>query len=291
MGVGDALYDYPLTLPKGKYSMQVLVRHDSKAMLDRLTHLVVPVDFTLAKDLAVPLHTSMHDALAGADKTFSGGAMARGSRVRVFVSAPAGKAPGGAHGDVLVGAVRVGGGTEWKVPAREDCVLQVLVPKEAAKDKDKDAEKKDKSDAEAEQEEVRDARLKRLKKLREDKKWGAADALAQALLAEFPQHLPLLSEVLSRRDRDGEAGETAAERQQRCAAAIECAAAVVAAVDVASLAAHFGLKHDTEDPAAKEACKSAEQRKEALLPALLSRVERWLELMAPAPSCESAAGV
>jgi tripeptidyl-peptidase-2 len=53
MGSGDALYPYPMTLPKGKYTMQVLVRHDKKAMLDKLKNLIVPVDFTLAKDISV----------------------------------------------------------------------------------------------------------------------------------------------------------------------------------------------------------------------------------------------
>lgn len=45
---------------------------------------------------------------------------------------------------------------------------------------------------------VRDARLKRLKKLREDKKHESFDALAAALRADFPAHLPLLEEIMSR---------------------------------------------------------------------------------------------
>lgn len=45
---------------------------------------------------------------------------------------------------------------------------------------------------------VRDARLKRLKKLREDKKHESFDALAAALRADFPTHLPLLEEIMSR---------------------------------------------------------------------------------------------
>lgn len=72
MGAGDALYPYPMTLPKGKYSMQLLVRHDNKAVLDKLKNLTVPVDFTLAKELAAPVHGSLQDALAGGDK-YTGG--------------------------------------------------------------------------------------------------------------------------------------------------------------------------------------------------------------------------
>jgi tripeptidyl-peptidase-2 len=245
MGSGDALYPYPMTLAKGKYSMQVLVRHDSKAMLDKLTNLVVPVDFTLAKELAVPVFTTLQDALAGGDKFSAAGVqLARGARVKVFVGAPTDKAPGGKHGDVLVGMLRVGCGEEWKRRTRQDCVLHVLVPKDAAAADSSKDDNKDKTDAELEQQEVRDARLKRLKKLREDKKCETFDALAASLLADFPAHLPLLEEVMKRWDTEGDDAESVAGKSERCSKAIKAADAIVAAVDCVAMAAHYGVKHD-----------------------------------------------
>lgn len=65
--------------------MQVLIRHDNKAMLDKQTKLVVPVDFTLAKQLDAPAYTSLQDAVSGGEK-FSGAPMARGTRLKVCVS-------------------------------------------------------------------------------------------------------------------------------------------------------------------------------------------------------------
>jgi len=65
----------------------------------------------------------------------------------------------------------------------------------------------------------------------------------------------------------------------------------VAAVDVAALAAHYGVKHDDEDPAVKKVCKEMDKKKEALITALLTRVERFLEMLAPAPACAAAEGV
>jgi tripeptidyl-peptidase-2 len=282
MGTGDALYPYPMTLPKGKYTMQLLVRHDNKALLDKLKSLVVPVDFTLAKDLSVPVHTSLHDALIGQNK-YSSGALARGSRLKLFVAPPPDKVPGAKHGDVLLGAVQVG---------QTECALQVLVPKEAAKEESKDKDKSEgKSDAEVEREEVRDARLKRLKKLREDRKWESFDALAAALLADSPGHLPVLEEVLSRRDTKADEGETNEAKQARCVEAIKAARAIEDAVDVAALAQHYGVKHEADDPEEKEACKKMDKKKEALLAARLCAVERFLEMLGPAPSCEAGEGM
>jgi len=290
MGSGDALYPYPMTLPKGKYTMQLLVRHDTKALLDKLKNLVVPVDFTLAKELVASVHSSMQEALIGGDK-YSGGPMARGSRVKVFVSPPTDKAPGGKHGDVLVGMLKVGCGEAWSRGTREECSLQVLVPKDAAKDEAKKDDNKDKTDAELEKEEIRDARLKRLKKLREDKKYEAFDLLATALVAEFPSHLPLLEELMSRRNIDGEDGETGAAKSERCALVLKAAEAIVAAVDTPALAAHYGVKHDSDDPAVKDVCKEMDKKKEALISALQCRVERFTEMLAPAPSFDAAEGV
>ena len=283
MGSGDALYPYPLTLAKGKYTMQVLVRHDTKALLDRLKNMVVAVDMKLKTELTVPVHASMQSALSGGD-TYSGAMMTRGSRVKVFVSPPTDKAPGGKHGDVLIGSLKVGGETR-------ECVLNVLVPKEAAKEEGKKEDKKDKSEADLEREEVRDARMKRLKALREDKKWEAYDALAFVLKQDYPAHLPLLEEVMSRYDLDGEDSESGTDKTARCGAAIRAADAVVAAVDVGALASHYGVKHDADDPAEKETCKEMDKRKEALLNALLCRVERFIELLAPAPCCDAADAV
>jgi len=111
--------------------------------------------------------------------------MAKGARQTLFVTAPTDKAPGAKPGDLLTGVLKVGG--------EDKCVVSVVVPKEEESEEDKKDKTDDgKTDKEREAEEVRDARVKFLKKLREDKKLPAFDALATELAAAHPAHLPLL---------------------------------------------------------------------------------------------------
>ena len=249
-------------------------------------------------------------------RRYTGAPMAKGARQTLFVTAPTDKAPGAKPGDLLTGVLKVGG--------EDKCAVSVVVPKEEESEEDKKDKADDgKTDKEREAEEVRDARVKFLKKLCEDKKLPAFDALATELAAAHPDHLPLLRsapaqaqrrsarsqrppapaqhasmsaltqhagaarrvraavlmppgpggrEVLARHDVDGEAGEAEPDRRERCVKALKAAAAVVSAVDAGALAAHFGLKHDTAgDAALKAKCKEMDERKAALIDALLAR--------------------
>ena len=283
MGCGDALYDYSLSLPKGKYTIKLQIRHDSREALEKLKSLLLSISFALAKELVPGVYPSLQAALAAGDK-YSGAPMAKGARQTLFVTAPTDKVPGAKPGDLLTGVLKVGG--------QDTCDISCLVPKEEEVEEEKKKEDKDKSEKDRENDEVRDTRVKFLKKLKDDKKLPAFDALASELLLLFPAHLPLLKEVLARRDVDGEEAETPAAKQERCARALEAAAAVVAAAGVDALAAHYGLKHDKEqDAALKAKCKEMDERKAALLDALLARVERLSELLEPAPSAAALAGV
>ena len=49
---------------------------------------------------------------------------------------------------------------------------------------------------------------------------------------------------MKRWDTEGDDAETVAGTSERCSKAIKAADAIVAAVDVAALAAHYGVKHD-----------------------------------------------
>jgi hypothetical protein len=46
------------------------------------------------------------------------------------------------------------------------------------------------------------------------------------------------------------------------------------------------VKHDDEDPAVKRVCKETDKRKEALISALLTRAQRFLELLALPPGSQ-----
>jgi tripeptidyl-peptidase II len=283
MGAGDALHDYPVTLPKGKYTARLSLRHDQRDALDKLKGTLMAVDFALAKEVSLGVYASLHAAVSGGAK-YSGGAAAAGGRVVVYVAPPTDKAAGAKPGDLLLGAVTAATLGEY----RAECALRCVVGKEEEAEDDKDEPTR--TDDELLADALRDARLGRLKKLREEKKWEAFDKLAAAAAAEHPAHLPLLREVLAREGADGGDAQDPPRRRARCAAAVRAARAVVAACDPAGLAAHYGLRHDGDDAAQKAARKDADARKEALVEAALARAERLAELLEPAPGRAAADG-
>jgi tripeptidyl-peptidase II len=276
MGTGDALHEYPVSLPKGKYTLRLSVRHDKRDALDKLKNLVVSVDFGLAKDVTLNVYATLHEALSSGSK-YSGGITHAGFRSVLYVSPPTDKAPGAKAGDLLLGKITVAKSGEYK----EECTLQYVVGKEA--DSEEDKEECSRTDAELLNDAIRDAQLGRLKKLREEKKWVAFDALAQQILQDHSGYLPLLKEILLKEEADGEDGQDAPRRRLRCAAAVRAANAVIEACNVAGLAAHYGVRTDSEDSAQKAVRKEMDKKKENLVEAILIKGERLAALIEPAP--------
>lgn len=275
--------EYNVTLPKGKYTIKLYVRHDSKALLDKLKGLEIAVDFALAKDVACSVYTSLPAAITSGTK-YTGGLCQKGARTVLYVAPPTDKAPGQKPGDVLVGVLKL-------ADHKQEVPLLARVPKdEETEDEAKD--KDDKSDEELLAEAVRDAMVSHLKTLREDsKKADAFNKLARDLKQSHPNHIPLLKEILSKHDVDGADGDDAAKTLERCLGAVKAADAIIDAANVLELAAHYGVKHDTSDPEEKKLCKKMDTRKEALIEALLVKGERLAELFADAPSKELKDGI
>ncbi len=284
MGTGDALHEYPVTLPKGKYTLRLSVRHDKRDALDKLKAMVVSVDFGLAKDVTMNVYSTLHAALSSGSK-YSGSITHAGYRSVLYVAPPADKAPGAKAGDLLLGKITAAKTGEFK----EECLLQYVVGKEA--DSEEDKEECSRTDAELLNDAVRDAQLGRLKKLREDKKWTAFDALAQQMSQDQSGHLPLLKEILLKEEADGEDGQDASRRRIRCAAAVRAANAVIEACDAAGLAAHYGVRTDSEDTSQKAVRKEMDKRKESLVEAILIKGERLAGLIEPAPGRAAADGL
>ena len=281
MGTGDALHEYPVTLPNGKYSLRLSIRHDQRDSLEKLKTHPIRIDFALSKDVTFQVYPSLHAALSHGTK-YSGGVSSTGSRTVVYISPPTDKAAGAKAGDLLIGKVTVAKIGDYK----EECGLQYLVGKEEEAEDEK--EESTRSDAELLSDAIRDARLGRLKKLREDKKWEAFDTLAAQTSQEHPNFLPLLKEILLRRGAEGDEGQDASQRRLRCNAVVKAAEAIKDACDTASLAAHYGLRYDSEDAAQKAVRKEMDKKKETLVEALLVKAEKLIELMEAAP-CQAAA--
>jgi len=283
MGVGDALHEYDATVPKGKYTVKLFVRHDARALLDKLKALEVTVDFSLAKELTAPVYTTLGAAITGGAK-YTGGLSLKGARTVLHVAPPSDKAAGAKYGDFLVGTLQL---HEHK----QEIPLLCRVP-QAEADEDEAKDKEEKTDEALMGEAVRDAKVKRLKELRDDaKKADAFALLAAELVKEHPEHLPLLNEIMLKHDVDGDKGEEAPKAGERCRKAVAAADAIISAVKVPALASHYGVKHDTADPAQKKVCKEMDKNRDALVDALLVKGARTAELLEAAPSGSLRAGV
>ncbi|EKX54447.1 tripeptidyl peptidase II [Guillardia theta CCMP2712] len=279
MGSGDGLHTYDVSLPKGKYSLRLQLRHDSKSLLDSLKSLVLCLDFALAKELSCRAFASYGAAITNGEK-LSKKTLTRGERVRVFFTGPSDKVAGGKPGDVLLGSIACG-------EVKNACRVQVLLPPEESKEEqDKDESSKKKTPEERQAEQMLEAKIKVLKSLREDKMPSEFEALAKELRAENPKNVQVLKEILSKRDVEGDSAEAEQQRKSRCLEAIEATNWVLDSVDQKELAAHYGLKQVKDDPESKEKCKEMDKLKEILIDALLCRLERFQELLLPAPSAE-----
>jgi len=198
------------------------------------------------------------------------------------VAAPESDLPGWvAPGDVLVGSLLL----DAAEPAVTSIPLALEAAPPPAKSGDEGAEDEDAAqsaaggrEAEAEAEAADDealsqallaARLGRLKELRASNASAARyERLASAVLAEHPEHLPLLLERLSFA-REAAADDDGARARRVGAAATE----LLSSVNVSELAQYYGVAHDAADatPEAKKVAKKMDERRAALRTALLAR--------------------
>lgn len=253
------------------------MRHDSKALLDKLKGMELAIDFALAKDVTCSVYTSLAAAVTAGSTKYTGGLVQKGGRHVLYVAPPTDKAAGQKPGDMLVGTLKMG-------DHKQEVQLLARVPKEEESEDDA-KDKDDKTDEEILADAVRDAKVAHLKVLREDsKKADAFASLAEELKKSHPTHIPLLKEIMSMADVAGDANEVAAKALERCMAAIDAADAIIEAVKVAELASHYGVKHDSSDPEDKKKCKEFDSRKEALIEAMLVKGDRLAELFDSAPS-------
>ncbi|WIA34935.1 hypothetical protein OEZ86_013218 [Tetradesmus obliquus] len=259
---GDAVPD-EVALAKGEHSARLLLRHDDRALLEKLKGTCLVLSRKLDSPVAVPVYSSHAAALTGgsaAGECF----LSAGDRAMLWLGpVPEDKLPKDAQGRVLEGTLSLGQLRRGSGAAPAVTPFAYLPPPPAA---DKAAGKGDSSSsskpppkppAERLSEALRDAKLALLKELKADQpeEAAAAEDLSTELLAEAPSHLPLLLEVLKRR-------AAAAKGEARAAqlpAIIAAADAVIAAINVPELAAFLALRAPADADEANSSSSSSSE--------------------------------
>ena len=266
VAVGEIASD-PISLDNGDYTLRFHVRSTELDHLQKLEDMVMQIDRPLDKSLSPRILDDPRGAIAGGHN-FGTRTLEAGQRTHLFfASLDADALPKhAAGGDLLLG--------NYSLAAADGSLLgagkrpggypltYVVPPKPADKPEPKasDAEQKDeRTDLEKLAEDVRDLRVKRLAALGDDEQ-AAFDEIAAAVLADWPDHLPVFAARLHRIDRDN--------RDEHLPEIVAAADEIIQRIDTTALAEHYGIKLDEDDPAAKKTRKDMDERKDALLDAL-----------------------
>jgi tripeptidyl-peptidase-2 len=120
VGTGDAFPD-GISLPKGKYTLRVNVRHDRLPLLEGLKDLVITLDTKLSKAISVPIYATYNDLVAKSG-SFGTRPVEVGGRRALWLGVPDNgslKSINTNQGDLLVGFLTLGNGGP-KTPQSDD---------------------------------------------------------------------------------------------------------------------------------------------------------------------------
>ncbi len=256
----------PVKLAKGDYTVRFHVRHDDASLLENLEGMPLFLDHKLSSPVRLSFHDDPDGALDGRDK-FGTRWLAAGERAALWIAGPgADDLPKqAAPGDLLLGSLTYGQGDasiegEGHRPGGYPVALTVPPKPTATKDTDGvfgDEEERNAADKLAEA--VRDLKVTRLGELHDEEHRSLFNRIAAEVLADYPNHLPVLVEQLRRADK---------HREEDPQAVVDAADRVLAQIDQDALAAHFGVKLDPDDRAANKQRKEMEKKKDALVEAL-----------------------
>ena len=248
-------------LTKGSYTVFLHVRNDDPEKLEAISDVPLAVEFDLDSPVTLGCYADPDDAVAGEGR-FGTRRLARGESAVIDVAIPAADdlPELAGPGDELVGTISFGdpsativgpGGRPGGWP-----IALVVAPRPA--DQDDEIEAADEGDGEPPldelAEEIRDLKVARLADLHDDPE--SFDRLADEILADWPDHLPVYLERLRRLDgADSDAVVAAADE-------------VIDRIDQTALAAYFGVSIDEDDPEAQDEHERMVKRKGMLVEAL-----------------------
>lgn len=260
MATGDAYpTKYTVKLEKGDYTLRLSVRHENKALLEKLQELPAVIQQRLQQPISLDVYSSQPAALTGGKK-FSSGSVALGNLVPLYItSVPSDKI---SRSSVSVGHTLSGSLTF----AKDECARRVdtyalqFVPCEparrAAQPKDKPKPHDDYMDA------VKDFTVNWLSKLEGDK----LEQVYEELLDKFPGYLGAHVAYLHALDAPTDAKKLPHANEDPdvttawCEQLISTSEKVIKAIDQDKLLAYLGMKNDTRSDASKIKQEQEKQR-------------------------------
>jgi tripeptidyl-peptidase-2 len=268
--------DDGIKLDKGKYVLRFHVRRDEVETLEPLKDMPLLVEIKLDKPVGLQFAADPDEVLEGG--RFGSQVLARDARARVWIATPdADDLPDEAKpGDELIGSLTLGDANERQEGEGHRPggyrVVMTVPPKPEDTDKvDVAEDEEEEKSAEVElAEALRDFKVKQLEKLRGEEDRALFDKLASEILAEYPNHLPVLLEKLKRAD-----GE---DREEHLPEVVAAADAIIAEIDQEALAAHYGRKLDEDDKDAKKVRKEMDEKKAALVEALHRKAKALFDM-------------
>ena len=266
LGYGD-IYPEPIKVQKGKITIKAYLRHSSVEDLKRYKGLVLLVERKVAKPVKLACFDRYQRTITNGSK-FSKRGLPVGQTCAVFVAEPEHSAlPKKAKaGDILTGSITYATADEKLLGAgkrpRGYPVTYTVPPAPAKEDEKKAAEAPEtRSELEKMEDAIRDLTVKKLK---DTAGKDAFDEIYAVAKEKYPGHLPVLQAYLKHVD-------TAENRGKDQAGIVAAASAVIAMIDAAELASHFGTNIDKDDVQAVKLRKEMTTKKEALVAALASK--------------------
>ncbi len=267
----DDIWTAPVSLGKGKYTLKLWVRHDTRSKLEGLKSMPLALERPLGSPITLPIYATRVNAVNGGP-SFRSKWLEPGERQRLFVGNIASAPSGAFAGDVLIGSITYGeegthdgsGQRPGGFPLRAvvaTTAAPATIPSSASKGWTWQDPNPPKKNSDKLKRAVRDAKVDFLKSLSIDSQRKDFDKLADELLKENRGFLPVLVARLHKLD-------DAKKRKERLQDVVDAADAVLDEIDADDLADSFGTRVLPDDKDGAKQRKQHESLKDLLIDTL-----------------------
>jgi tripeptidyl-peptidase-2 len=253
----DDIFPGAKRLGKGKHTIKLQLTHEDVSVLESMKKSLLCLDRSLSRAVNLAVYASESDALGGGRK-FAARTLSRGQTASLVIAGPtASQWPAGAEaGDVLLGTIQYGKDDSAQEGAERrpgGFRVRCVVPRKTS------ANPKPKlpalpADAFA-------LKLEQLKRMATSGGGAKFDALAKELLAEKPNHLPVLLANLHQLDN-------VKTRKEHLPEVVAASDIVLAQIDTAELERNFGTRVNPEDSKATAQRRRLEKQRDILVDTL-----------------------
>ena len=255
----DDIFPGSVKLLQGQHVLKLQLRHDDVSKLETMKKARLTLDRRLSSSVSLGVYSSRAAAVRHGGR-FPSSLLERGERVSLWVGVPASVSlpVGAVGGDILLGTMTYGANSDGRRQSGQrpgGFPVQYVIPNRGdSKPRDGANSPKLPADESA----YRIAKLKSLITAADDSQFNR---LAERILKERPEHLPVLVALLHRLDQTS-------NRKQHLPRVVAAADTVIAQLHPKELAAHFGTNVNPGDTDAVRLRKEMNDRKAILIDTL-----------------------